>query len=82
MCKFDGDYLIKSSGHSGHTDFNRSIGIDIGCYDNQMRQLKYPLKITVEPMKYEDCVDISISEGANQGWHDYEEDYEEEDYDD
>ena len=28
-----------------HTDFNRCLGIDIGCYDKDIDKLKYPLKL-------------------------------------
>ena len=40
-----------------NTEHNRSIGIDIGCYDDQIDKLKYPLKL-VSPrctLSYEDC---------------------------
>ncbi len=41
------------------TDANRSMGIDIGCYDRQIDRLKYPLKlVSVSYAKnhtYEDC---------------------------
>ncbi len=41
------------------TDANRSIGIDIGCYDREIDRLKYPLKlVSVSYAKnhtYEDC---------------------------
>ena len=43
----------------GFTDANRSMGIDIGCYDRQIDRLKYPLKlVSVSYAKnhtYEDC---------------------------
>lgn len=28
-----------------HTDQNRNLGIDIGCYEGQINKLKYPLKL-------------------------------------
>ncbi len=28
-----------------YTDKNRSIGVDIGCYDDEIDKLKYPLKL-------------------------------------
>ena len=36
---------------------NRSKGIDIGCYDHQIDQLKYPLKLVSVSYKgtYEEC---------------------------
>ena len=40
-----------------NTEHNRGIGIDIGCYDDQIDKLKYPLKL-VSPrytLSYEDC---------------------------
>ena len=39
-----------------HTDFNRCLGIDIGCYDSDIDKLKYPLKLTSISFKgnYED----------------------------
>ena len=40
-----------------NTDYNRGIGIDIGCYDHQIDKLKYPLKL-VSPsyeLSYEEC---------------------------
>ena len=39
-----------------HTDFNRCLGIDIGCYDSDIDKLKYPLKLTSVSFKgnYED----------------------------
>ena len=41
------------------TDANRSIGIDIGCYDREIDRLKYPLKLVnvsyAKNHTYEDC---------------------------
>lgn len=34
---------------------NRSIGIDIACYDEDNASLDFPIKITEFPMKYEDA---------------------------
>ena len=28
-----------------HTDFNRCLGVEIGCYDKDIDKLKYPLKL-------------------------------------
>ena len=42
--RFDGDYP-KMKEIDEHTMHNRKIGIDIGCYDEQMLSLKYPLKL-------------------------------------
>ena len=39
----------------GNEDEDRHIGIDIGCYDEQMARLKYPLKFAESPdLRYED----------------------------
>lgn len=48
---------------------NRLIGIDIGCYDEQVDQLKYPLKLVSVSYKgnYEDCNGRSYTD-PNQGW--------------
>lgn len=56
-------------------DAIRGKGIDIACYDDQNAALKYPIKITSEPMRY---ADAAPSKGdPNQGWHEdaYEDDY-------
>ncbi len=52
-----------------YTDDNRSVGIQIGCYDEQIRKLKYPLKLVSVSYKgtYEDCEGRSYSD-PNQGW--------------
>lgn len=39
----------------GNDDYDRNFGIDIACYDWQNMSLKYPIKITEQPMKYEDA---------------------------
>lgn len=51
-----------------HTRHNRSIGIDIGCYDAQMDKLKYPLKLVSASYTgtYEDCDGRSYGD-PNQG---------------
>lgn len=50
----------------------RNIGIDIACYDYQNKSLKYPIKITSQPMRYSSA-EPSLSDD-NQGWH-VEEEY-------
>ena len=50
----------------GWGEWKRSIGIDIGCYDEQNAALPYPIKITTKPMDY-NSVAPSISD-PNQGW--------------
>ncbi len=39
-----------------YTDFNRNLRIDIGCYDEEIYKLKYPLKLISVSFKgsYED----------------------------
>ena len=48
---------------------NRCKGIEIGCYDEQMASLKYPLKLVSAGYKgtYEECDGISYSD-PNQGF--------------
>lgn len=53
--KFNGEYIpLKEIDE--HTDFNREIGINIGCYDTDINKLKYPLKLVSVSFKgsYED----------------------------
>lgn len=55
------------------TDANRSIGIDIGCYDDQISRLKYPLKLVSASYNgtYEECAGRSYGD-PNQGlWTTY-----------
>lgn len=56
------------------TDANRSMGIDIGCYDRQIDRLKYPLKlVSVSYAKnhtYEDCPYKSFGD-TEQGFCSY-----------
>lgn len=56
------------------TNANRSIGIDIGCYDREIDRLKYPLKlVSVSYAKnhtYEDCPYKSFGD-IEQGFHSY-----------
>ena len=48
---------------------NRCNGIDIGCYDEQVDKLKYPLKLVSASYKgtYEECAGRSYSD-PNQGF--------------
>lgn len=62
---------------TGDVDIDRSIGIDIACYDHENAKLKYPIKITECELKYEDC-SPSKSDPA-QGFF-YEDYYDEDDY--
>ena len=51
------------------TSNNRGLGIEIGCYDKQIRKLKYPLKlVSVKNIQtYEECEGISLGD-PDQGW--------------
>ena len=66
--KFDGERpLMKEIDE--HTDRNRSKGIDIGCYDNDILNLKYPLKLVSVSFKgtYEDLETCSLGD-PDQGF--------------
>jgi hypothetical protein len=65
---YDGEYpLMKEIDE--HTDDNRGEGIDIGCYDNDILDLKYPLKLVSASFKgcYEDLTDCSLGD-PDQGF--------------
>lgn len=51
------------------TDNNRGLGIDIGCYDEQILNLKYPLKLVSPSFKgtYEDLETCSLGD-PDQGF--------------
>lgn len=51
------------------TQDNRSVGIDIGCYDAQVDDLDYPLKLVSASFNgtYED-IKIPSYNDPNQGW--------------
>ena len=78
----------------GEDEADRMVGIDIACYDKQNMELKYPIKITEHPMKYEaaayspNCPDQGFfyPEDEDETWFDDEDDddegYDEEDEDD
>jgi hypothetical protein len=66
--KFDGEYpLMKEIDEN--TDNNRGKGIDIGCYDKEILQLKYPLKLVSVSFKgtYEDLETCSLGD-PDQGF--------------
>lgn len=66
--KYDGEFpLMKEI--DKYTDDNRSLGIDIGCYDKQIDKLKYPLKLVSASYNgtYEDLETRSYGD-PNQGW--------------
>lgn len=54
--KYEGDFPSLKS-RDRYTDDNREYGIAIGCYDNEIDKLKYPLKlVSLSYMgTYEDC---------------------------
>jgi len=67
--KYDGEFpLMKEI--DKYTNDNRSLGIDIGCYDNQIDKLKYPLKLVSASYKgkYEDLETYSYGD-PDQGFH-------------
>lgn len=55
--KFDGDMKYILECVKTCADEIRGRGIDIGCYDNQINKLKFPLKLVSSSYKgtYEDC---------------------------
>lgn len=66
--KYDGVFpLMKEVDR--YTRDNRSLGIDIGCYDKQIDRLKYPLKLVSASYKgsYEDLDRPSYGD-PNQGF--------------
>ena len=66
--KYNGEFpLMKEIDE--HTDRNRGRGIDIGCYDNDILKLKYPLKLVSVSFKgtYEDLKTCSLGD-PDQGF--------------
>jgi len=53
-----------------HTFHNRIVGIDIGCYDNEIDSLKYPLKLVSASYNgtYEECDGKSYGD-PDQGFY-------------
>lgn len=53
-----------------NTDYNRRLGIDIGCYDDQIDRLLYPLKLVdIEYFgDYEECNGVSYGD-PDQGFY-------------
>jgi len=66
--KFEGEYP-RMKQIDEHTNSNRGKGIDIGCYDNDILKLKYPLKLVSLSFKgtYEDLETSSLGD-PNQGF--------------
>jgi len=59
---------------SGNDEEDRIIGIDLACYDEDNRKLKYPIKITHDASAiYEHC--CPSDSDPNQGWKVEEEDW-------
>lgn len=67
--KYDGEYPIMKEIDS-YTNYNRYIGINIGCYDQEILKLKYPLKLVSASYKgtYEDLETCSLSD-PDQGFY-------------
>jgi hypothetical protein len=61
--KYDGEFP-KMKEIDGYTDNNRDLGIDIGCYDEQIDKLKYPLKLVSASYQgtYEDLKTCSYND--------------------
>ena len=66
--KFDGEFTPMKE-IDDYTDDNRSIGIDIGCYVEDILKLKHPLKLVSASYKgsYEDLAECSLND-PDQGF--------------
>lgn len=76
--QYEGDTMPKMKEIDDLTRHNRVLGIDIGCYDNEIDKLKYPLKLVSVEYNgtYEDCKGKSYGD-PNQGFGEVtREDYE------
>lgn len=60
MLKFEGEYPVMKE-IDASTRFNRAIGIGMGSYENQIDNLRYPLKLVSASYKgtYEECDGVS-----------------------
>lgn len=67
--KYDGE-LPKLKEIDYYTDNNRGLGIDIGCYNEDIDNLKYPLKLVSASYTgtYEDLKTYSYGD-SEQGFH-------------
>ena len=67
--KWDGDFPVLKE-IDEYTRKNRSVGIDIGCYDREIDKLKYPLKLVSASYKgtYEECEGKSYGD-PDQGFY-------------
>lgn len=54
--EYDGEFPLMKE-EDRYTDENRLYGIEIGCYDDQIDMLKFPLKLVSDSYSgtYEDC---------------------------
>jgi len=66
--KYDGEFPVMKE-IDEFTDHNRCLGIDIGCYDEDIVKLKYPLKLVSPSFKgtYEDLSKPSLGD-RDQGF--------------
>jgi len=67
--KYNGEFpLMKEIDE--YTDDNRSEGIGIGCYDDEILKLKYPLKLVSASFKgtYEDLETCSLGDPDQGFW--------------
>lgn len=66
--KYNGEFPLMKE-RDEFTDHNRRLGINIGCYDEDVLKLKYPLKLVSCSYKgtYEDLDTYSLSD-PDQGW--------------
>lgn len=69
LVKYNGDFPVLKE-IDEHTDDNRSIGIDIGCYDEDILKLKFPLKLVSSSYRgvYEDLKTCSLGDPV-QGFY-------------
>jgi hypothetical protein len=68
--QYEGEFLPAMKEIDKDTRHNRGLGIEIGCYDNQIDRLKYPLKLVSASYKgsYEDLEMRSYGD-PNQGFY-------------
>lgn len=66
--KYDGEYPMMKE-IDNYTDKNRNKGIEIGCYDEDILKLKYPLKLVSSSFEgtYEDLKTCSLGD-PDQGF--------------
>lgn len=67
--KYDGDKRPLLKEIDQYTDYNRDLGITIGCYDEDILKLKYPLKLVSPEFtgSYEDLKTCSLGD-PDQGF--------------